>query len=235
MEASAHRARARDALRGNWVNAVLVCLLAGIIAGAELSPSININLESNEVFQITVPEQLERFLTALGIALPFILIFSTVMLVVGLILGGVMELGKARYFLNLIDRREGQVGDLFSGFPQFVQALVMNLLRDLMIVAGMLLLIVPGVILTYSFAMAPYILSEDPECSGWEALQRSRAMMRGHKGELFWLELTFFGWSLLAAFTFGIGSLFLNPYMEAAHASFFRGLQEQGYAAVEDF
>ncbi|MBE6951108.1 MAG: DUF975 family protein [Ruminococcaceae bacterium] len=235
MEASAHRARARDALRGNWVTAVLVCLLASLIAGAGISPEININFESSEIVQFNVPEQLEQFLAILGIALPVILIFSTVMMVVGLILGGVMELGKARYFLNLIDHREGQVGDLFSGFPQFVQALVMNLLRDLMIAAGMLLLIVPGLILTYSFAMAPYILSEDPECSGWEALQRSRAMMRGHKGELFWLELTFLGWTLLAAFTFGIGTLFLNPYMEAAHASFFRGLQDQGYAAVEDF
>lgn len=235
MEASAHRARARDALRGNWVNAVLVCLLAGIIAGAGTGADININFETSEIIQVTVPEQLERVLAALGIALPFILIISTVMLVVGLILGGVMELGKARYFLNLIDRRDAQVGDLFSGFPQFVQALVMNLLRELLIVAGMLLLIVPGLILTYSFALAPYILAEDPECTGWEALQRSRAMMRGHKLELFWLDLTFFGWLLLAALTLGIGSLFLNPYMEAAHASFFRGLQEQGYAAVEDF
>lgn len=235
MEASAHRARAREALRGNWVTAVLVSLIAGIISGAGTSPSINFNFESDQPVQITVPEQMEQVLAVLGIALPVILIISMVMLVVSLILGGVMDLGTARYNLNLIDRREAEFADLFSGFPQFAQALLMNVISGFLIFLGMLLFLVPGVILTYSFALAPYILSEDPNCTGWEALQRSRAMMKGHKLELFWLELTFIGWEILAAFTLGIGSLFLNPYKAAARASFFRDLQNQGYTPVEDF
>lgn len=235
MEASAHRARARDALRGNWVTAVLVSLIAGIISGAGSSPNITFNFQSDQPVQITVPEQMEQFLAVLGIALPVILIISMVMLVVSLILGGVMELGQARYNLNLIDRREAEFADLFTGFPQFAQALLMNLISGFLVFLGTMLFVIPGMILIYSFAMAPYILTEDPNCGGWEALQRSRAMMKGHKLELFWLDLTFIGWEILAGFTFGIGTLFLNPYKAAARASFFRGLQEQGYTPVEDF
>jgi len=235
MEASAHRARAREALRGNWVTAVLVSLVAGIIAGAGTSPTINFNFGSEQPVQITVPEQMEQILGILGIALPIILIISTAMLVIGLILGGVMEMGKARYNLNLIDRREAEFADLFSGFPRFVQALLMNLISGLLVFLGTMLFVIPGLILTYSFALAPYILTVDPECSGWGALMRSRAMMRGHKLELLWLDLTFIGWDILAAFTLGIGTLFLNPYKAAARASFFRGLQEEGYNPAEDF
>ena len=39
MEAYDHRARAREALRGNWVTAVLVYLVAGLLIGGSDYPS----------------------------------------------------------------------------------------------------------------------------------------------------------------------------------------------------
>ena len=236
MEASAHRSNARDALRGNWPTAALVAFLAGLISGDSNMPSININFESSEPVQVTTSEALQQFLGEwLGLAMPMILAVTLTILVVRLILGGAAQVGKARYNLHLIDRQEAQTGDLFSGFSQFVPAMVMSLLSTLLILGGMLLLIVPGIILSLSFAMAPYILAEDPECTGWEALKRSRRMMQGHKAELFWLDLTFFGWEILANLTFGIGHLFLNPYRAAANASFYRDVQRLENVGVEEF
>lgn len=55
-----------------------------------------------------------------------------------------------------------------------------------------------------------------------EAITASRKAMNGHKGELFWLDLTFIGWGILATLTLGIGYIFLNPYMNAAYAAFYR-------------
>ena len=46
--------------------------------------------------------------------------------------------------------------------------------------------------------------------------------MDGHKWELFCLELSFIGWVLLAGITFGVGGIFLAPYMKAAYAAFYR-------------
>lgn len=226
MGASDHRSRARAALQGNWAAAVAVCLLAGIISGTGFKPSISINFNGGDLIRVKLPDQMEElFHEILGIGLPILMLLSMTMLVVGLILGGVMEVGKARYHLNLIDGTDPQLEDLFCAFPCFSQALVMKLLRDLLIFLGMLLL-VPGVILTYSYAMAPYILAQDPQCSGTDALRLSRELMQGHKLELFFLELSFFGWMLLAALTFGIGDLFLAPYREASRASFFRSLTD---------
>lgn len=231
MEASAHRANARAALKGNWVNAVIVAFLANFISSAGgMRLNINFNLESGRIVEFTAPERMQTLLQMVGIAMPVILAISGVMLVVSMIVSGVLDLGSARYNLNLIDRRVAGIEDLFTGIPRFSDALVMHLLRTLLTLVGFLLLFVPGVMLTYGYAMASYILAEDPDCTGWEALRRSWDMMRGHKLELFWLELTFIGWEFLASLTAGIGSLVLNPYKAAARASFYRDLS-RGYIA----
>lgn len=239
MEAYEHRARAREALRGNWVTAVLVYFVAGLVIGGSDSSgfnfNFNLNIEGGHV-DFSMPQELEQFLTGtLGIAVPMILGIGLVLLVVRIALGGVLELGRATYSMNLIDGVQGEFADLFTGFYRFYDALIMNLVCFLAVFGGFLLFVVPGVMLSYAYAMAPYILAENPDISGVEALRMSRLMMKGHKWELFWLELTFIGWEILAAFTLGIGSLFLNPYKAAARASFFRDLQNQGYTPVEDF
>ena len=60
--------------------------------------------------------------------------------------------------------------------------------------------------------------------SAKEAIEASKQLMHGHKDELFTLDLTFFGWSLLAALTLNIGHIFLNPYKNAAYAVFYKEL-----------
>lgn len=44
-----------------------------------------------------------------------------------------------------------------------------------------------------------------------EAISRSKQAMRGWKGSLFVLDLSFLGWILLTPFTLGILGLWLNP------------------------
>lgn len=228
MEASAHRANARDALRGNWVTAAIVAFLVNIISSAGGTRlNINFNLDGGQFVEFSAPERMQRMLELLGLAMPLILAISGVMLVVSMIVTGVMDMGSARYNLNLIDRRPAELGDLFTGIPRFADALVMHLVSTLLTLLGFCLLIVPGVMMTYGFAMAPYILADTEECSGWEALTRSWNLMNGHKLELFWLELTFIGWELLSSLTLGLGSLALNPYKAAARASFYRDLSRE--------
>ena len=49
-----------------------------------------------------------------------------------------------------------------------------------------LLFVIPGIIKAFSYAMTPYILEEHPELTANEAIDHSRAMMKGHKFDLFW-------------------------------------------------
>jgi uncharacterized membrane protein len=184
MEAYEHRARARAALRGNWVTAVLVYFVAGLIIGGSESSgfnfNFNLNIEGGHV-STSLPQELEHFLEGtLGIAVPMILGIGLVLLVVRIALGGVLELGRATYSMNLIDGVQGEFADLFTGFHRFYDALIMNLVCFLAVFGGFLLFIVPGVMLSYAYAMAPYILAENPDISGVEALRLSRQMMKGN-------------------------------------------------------
>ena len=88
-----------------------------------------------------------------------------------------------------------------------------------------LLLVIPGIVKAFSYAMTPFILEERPELSANEAIDHSRAMMKGHKFDLFWLLLSFIGWGFLCMFTFGIGYLWLIPYMQTSFASFYEDVK----------
>lgn len=45
--------------------------------------------------------------------------------------------------------------------------------------------------------------------------------------KLFLLDLSFIGWALLTILTFGIGVLFLEPYVSASRAAFYEDLKAE--------
>ena len=86
-------------------------------------------------------------------------------------------------------------------------------------------LIVPGIIVACGLSMTFFIMVDDPNISGIDALQQSWNMMRGRKWDYFCLQFRFIGWLLLAILTCGIGMIFLQPYMVAASQNFYRKLR----------
>ena len=90
-----------------------------------------------------------------------------------------------------------------------------------------ILLIVPGFIMGLAYSMTPYILKDCPELSAHQAIKLSRKMMKGHKWEYFWLQLSFIGWIILGFLTLGIGYLWLMPYMLTTNAAFYQKIKKQ--------
>lgn len=88
-----------------------------------------------------------------------------------------------------------------------------------------LLLIIPGVIKSYAYAMTSFILVEHPEMSAGEALSESERIMEGHKFDLFWLQLSFIGWFILSVLTLGIGFFWLEPYGQASVVAFYEDIK----------
>ncbi|HHV09035.1 MAG TPA: DUF975 family protein [Clostridiales bacterium] len=103
----------------------------------------------------------------------------------------------------------------------FGRAFLLRLLMTIFTFLWTLLLIIPGIIAVYSYAMAPYILEENPGMTATEAITCSKEMMRGNKWRLFCLQISFIGWVILCIFTCGIGFLWLSPYMAMAEVAFF--------------
>ena len=101
--------------------------------------------------------------------------------------------------LNLVDNKDAVFSDLFSQFDRLGAGFCMNFLTGLYIVLWTLLFIIPGIIKSFSYAMAPYILAEHPEMTASEAITESRRMMDGNKWRLFCLDFSFIGWDLLCS------------------------------------
>jgi uncharacterized membrane protein len=93
--------------------------------------------------------------------------------------------------------------------------------------------VIPGIIKTYSYSMAAYILQEHPEMTPNDAITKSRELMDGNKWRLFCLHFSFIGWSFLCVFTCGIGYLWLFPYEQTAVAAFYREIWREAYGGPE--
>ena len=89
----------------------------------------------------------------------------------------------------------------------------------------MLLLIVPGIIASIRYSMTFFILIDNPNMTGQEAIDASCAMMEGHKWDFFCLMCRFIGWSILCLLTCGIGYFFLYPYIMAAQYEFYKQIK----------
>ncbi len=202
------------ALKGRWGKAVLAGFLAVLLGGITYG---GVDFEFGEKTTNTYIEQPEIVL----------LIVLTAIVVAGvvLVLGSVVGVGYAKFQLNLTDRNwKPTVGTLFSYFEHWRTTVATRFLKGLYVFLWMFLLIVPGFVAGYSYYMTDYILAEHPELTAREAIRRSKEMMKGHRGRLFCLQLSFIGWDILAVLTLGIGNLWLTPYRQAAEAAFYLDL-----------
>ena len=212
MNHSMLRKRARDNLAGMWPLAIAVAAVAALLGGIgqNFIPDI---AYSQEIFHLW---ENFRFTWKTGV-------FSTL----AFILGGTLELGYCQFLLKQHDKHEPEFHDMFSQFNRFGTGFAQQFLRNLYILLWSLLLVVPGVVAAYRYAMTPFILTDHPEMTASEAIERSKQMMDGHKGELFVLDLSFIGWCILASICANLGYLFVNPYQSAARAAFYRELLSQ--------
>ena len=158
---------------------------------------------------------------------------SSATLVVAILVGGPLSYGICRMMIGLVNGKKNNFNDLTAGFTEsFVNSLVLALLQMVFIMLWSLLLVVPGIVKSYSYAMAMYIHQDNPSKEANECITQSREMMNGYKWRLFCLDLSFIGWYILGALCFGIGEMFVIPYHQMARTNFYLALKaekEGGY------
>ena len=264
LYAADFRAKAREALRGNWGKAVGVGLVASLLgaattavgssggsssgSGTGTTSGAEVGLVENEPYLGLLGLDLSNIdsITDLNGIIPteyqvgFMLILSVfsflaiVFTILHFTIGGAVTLGYVKFNLNLMDNKPASFAQLFSEFHRLGAGFFMQLLRSVYIFLWSLLLVIPGIYAAYGYAMTPYILLENPEMTANEAITKSKELMDGNRWRLFCLEISFFGWTLLAALlTLGIGVLWLKPYMEASFAAFYREIKAEKYGREE--
>jgi len=168
------------------------------------------------------------WLAAVGITLVYCIILgiSGTVVVGPLVLGGPLTLGFLGYFSRKARGEPAKLENLFDGFKLFGTSFLLYLLEAVLITLWACLLIVPGIVKCFSYSMAYFILRDNPDIGALEAITRSRKMMNGYKGKLFGLCLSFIGWGILCLFSFGIGFLWLCPYITLSIANFYEDLKQ---------
>ena len=95
-----------------------------------------------------------------------------------------------------------------------------------------LLFLIPGIIKSLAYFMAPYILAECENVTATEAIKLSKRMTSGYKGEIFVMQLSFILWNMLSMITFGVlGVLYVNPYIYISLAGLYEELKQNAIAA----
>jgi uncharacterized membrane protein len=213
---SEYRAQARETLKGRWNEMALVTLIVFAIGMVCSSPAMLTSGLEDKLYSIF--GSCTQLVLSLLIAVPLQFAFYNLLL---------------RYARS--EELEGSyISFCFKDFAAnwskyFVAGLLMTLVLVVVLVPT---LMIGTIILGLAYTIVPFVIRDNPELSAREALRKSRLMMRGHKWEMFVLQLTFIGWALLCIFTCFIGFLWLEPYITTSLAHFYEDVKAE-YEAVE--
>ena len=141
------------------------------------------------------------------------------------LIGAVLSAGNVLYHLGVRQGREMPFSTLFDGFSFAGKVIWLNIVTALLIGLWTFLLVIPGIIAAYRYRFAMYNLCENPEMSVMEALRMSKVQTNGYKMDLFVLDLSFLGWSILCSLTMGILSIWIAPWMSQTDMGYFEEIK----------
>lgn len=149
------------------------------------------------------------------------------------LLGCVLAAGYVLYHQGVRRGEEMPISSLFDGFGFVGKIVLLNLVITVFVALWSILFIIPGIIAGYRYRFALYNLCENPELGVMDALNMSKAQTKGYKLDLFVLDLTFIGWSLLCGLTLGILSIWIAPYIQQTGLGYFEAIKaEKGIGRI---
>ena len=137
-----------------------------------------------------------------------------------------IQLGLAVYCIGLYKGDEVNYVTIFSRFKG-LKPIVFILILSVVVTLGFILLIIPGIILSLMYSQVFYILADDPDIGAIEAFNKSEKMMRGHKWQLFMLNLEAALYIFAGIFTLFIWWAWLIPRYSVAMAGFYEELKKE--------
>lgn len=203
--------RSLDALKGNWGKAILLTVLISIITvliptAMDMQRSGGVESWVND----EAPGSLFSFVYEI-VLMPF-------------------YVGVSWFYISLIRKEKAQIRNIFKIYQDgrlTLKLIWTYIVMIFFILLWTLLLIVPGIIKSISYSQTLYVLRDHPEYSATQAITESRRLMDGYKWKYVLFLLSFIGWFLLTAVTFGLAWFFVGPYFSAAQAVFYNELKEQ--------
>ena len=194
----------------------------------------SISITENSVLMARARESLKG---SWGLAIGTCVVYFLVLFLAGLIpkvgglisflIAGPMAVGMSIFALSLSRKEDARLSQIFEGFKHFFVSLLAYIIFIIFVLLWSLLLIFPGIIAALAYSQVFFIIADDNTIGPLQAIRKSRQMMYGYKWKIFCLGFRFLGWGLLCILTFGIGFLWLFPYMNVSLAQFYDDIKDQ--------
>ncbi len=237
---------AKDILTGKYSLSILIFLLKSTLTMFFLSLILSLDLQLTSLitaFTHTADN-------------PMASIVSQLIALLSSILFNIFNVGVCLFFLNAACGRPFSAANLFYGFQQdfgksFCISAVTVLLNqictcpadimiyfyqkngslDTLLLSKLLLASVIGLIIytpiSLGLSQCYFLMLDFPQYSAGKIIKLSFQIMKGQKLRLFCLQLSFLPLMLLCVASFGIGMLWLLPYMNMVYALFFLDLMKK--------
>lgn len=144
-----------------------------------------------------------------------------------------LTLGATRLGLKVVSGEKFNVGMLFSGAPWLLKGVATHLLYWIMVFAGLILFIFPGIYLALRFGMAQTAII-DKNMGVFEAFKYSAQITKNNLLELFVINLFMIGVTIAGCIALIVGLLFAYPLMLLMWIVAYRWLQYGGRAILDD-
>ena len=119
-------------------------------------------------------------------------------------------LGFKKIILDLIAKKTPKIENVFDYAKYCLSAFCLKIATIVLVALWGLLFVVPGIVMGLNFVYAPYILAEDPKMGAIKAMQQSKTMVYGNRGNIFVLYLTMSLVVMLSALVFAFLIILLN-------------------------
>ena len=110
----------------------------------------------------------------------------------------VLGAGFVMYCMAIIRGERAEYLSLFDGFSIAGKFIALHIVKIAFIALWTMAFVIPGLIAAYRYRFAEYNLYENPDLGVFEALDMSKGQTMGYKMQLFWLDMSYFGWACLA-------------------------------------
>ncbi len=217
---SDYKKAAKAQLKGRRLIPVLTTFLCAVILGIFGSVSAAGTADSAQVYS---DFGANGFRFGYHNGSPFFTVFSFLL---GCVAAAFFLAQKNVFCIMQKDSRKIVFADFITGLNQWWQAVRGFFWYGLWVYLWTLLFIIPGIIKHYSYSMMFYVMAENPKIKVTKAMNISKELTRGYKGDLFVTDLSFAGWFFLCCLSGGIGFFWLIPYYQMTLTNVYQELKQ---------
>ena len=210
FDRQSYKKAARNQLKGRWGLPIMLCVISFILTAMIALPG-------------SVFDDAEFLTGAENMA-------YTTLSLVSLCIEGILTVAILYVYLRMMHTTEKLTFDTFlTGMERWASGALGMLWYSLWVFLWSLLFIIPGIVKSIAYSQMFFILAENPRIGVRKAMQISKIITQGHKGDLFIMGLSFLGWGLLCVLSFGIGFLWLMPYVNMSFTNAYAALKNMAF------